>query len=81
MLFKLVADDHADVRKFKRWLQLELKKVGSKQQSFDDMVLEKYEKEIDISLGKYDERSVPHTDMAVFKFDWRDFMNKEEVKK
>ena len=49
MLFKLIADDHADVRKFKRWLQLELKKAGSKEQSFDDIVLEKYEKEIDIN--------------------------------
>ena len=42
MLFKLVADDYADVRKFKRWLLIQLRKAGSMTQSFDDMVLEKY---------------------------------------
>ena len=79
-LFKLIADDHADVRKFKRWLLLKLRKASVIEKSFDDKVLEKYSKDIDICLGDYSEKSKPNTDMAVFKVDWTDFMTPEEVK-
>ena len=31
-------------------------------------------------LGDFNEKSKPNSDMAVYKFDWTDFMTPEEVK-
>ena len=80
MQFKLICDDNADLRKFKRWLNLELKKAGSMEKSFDDKVLDKYKDDIDLCMGDFEEKSKPNTDMAVFKLDWTHFMTPEEVK-
>ena len=51
------------------------------EQSFDQRVLEKYQDQIDICHGNYDEKLTPNSDMAVYKLDWTHFMTPEEVKK
>jgi hypothetical protein len=80
MPFRLIADDQADVRKFKRWFKLQLRKADSMEQSFDDQVLAKYGSQIDVCLGDFNEKGVLNTDMAVYQLDWTQFMSKQELK-
>ena len=81
MVFKLIGDDYAELRKFKRWLLLKLRKADTMERSFDQKVLSKYKNEVDVCLGDFDEKSTPNTEMAVFNVDWTQFMTPEEVKK
>lgn len=49
-------------------------------QSYDEMVSEKYKKDVHICNGNYDEPAEFETKMVVHKYDFTHFMSKEELK-
>ena len=51
-----------------------MKKAGTMKESFDERVLAKHADKFDICHGDFNEKSVPNTDMGVFKVDWTDYM-------
>ena len=77
--FRVTADDYSKWRKFRRWLRIQIRNSDSLNENYDDMVLAKYGKELDICLADYDEKGVVnHDDIAVFKYDFTQIMNKEQ---
>lgn len=79
-MFKLCADEYADLPKFKRWFRAQLRTIVTQPESFEDKVLAKYADKIDICLGKWEEKGVINTDMAVHKLDASMFMSEQEHK-
>lgn len=78
--FRLICDDYAEHRKFKRWFKLELaarEKLGG---NLESEVLEKYGPEIDISHGEFDVKGVINTEMAIFNYDNSYHMTAAELK-
>ena len=79
--FRLVTSEHADVRKFKRWLRNHLAKIESNPDfDYDKEALAKFEPGLDISLGDFDKREEINTDMAIFKWSNQMYMTEQEIK-
>lgn len=76
VIFKLAADSNTDLRRFKRWFRAQLKVSAENEQSFEDKILEKYRDKIDLCDGKWEEKGVINTDMAVYKLNVNDYMSK-----
>jgi hypothetical protein len=67
--FRLIADDQAEFRKFKRWLKIEIenrKKIGG---DVESEVFEKFGNEFDFTHGDFDLKGVVNTNMAIFNYD------------
>jgi len=79
-LWKVTADEYADVPRFKRWFRAQMETAATLEKSFEERVLEKYAGKIDIATGHYDEKGVINTKMAAHKLDCSQFMTKEELK-
>ena len=79
-LFKLTADEYADVPRFKRWFRAQMESAATLEKSFEERVLEKYADKVDIASGNYDDVGVINTEMAAHKLDSSQFMTKEELK-
>ena len=81
-LFRVICNDHADWRKFKRWFLKHLKEIENSDFDYDREALKKHGEEIrnDICLGDYDQKGVVNTDMAIFKWNNQMFMSEEEIK-
>ena len=78
--FRLVCDDQADHRKFRRWLRKKVEGAKDLDQSYDERVREKYDSELDICHGEYEKEGIINTKMAVHKWDFTYFMTEEERK-
>ena len=79
--FRLIASDHADWRKFKRWLRVHLRKIEQDPSyDYDKEALSKFEPGLDIYLGDdYEKHEEPNTDMAIFKYSNLDFLTEKEL--
>jgi len=77
---RLVCDDQADHRKFRRWLRQKVAEAPDLEQSYDDRVRAKYDPEIDLCHGEWDKPGVINTKMAVHHWDFTDYMTEEERK-
>jgi hypothetical protein len=67
--FRLLASDHSDWRKFKRWFRNYLSKIESNPEfDYDTEALAKFEPGLDICLGDFDKKEEINTDMAIFKW-------------
>ena len=80
VIFKLVADNLADLPRFKRWMRMQLKASAEDPRSFQDKVLEKYKDKIDLAYGNWEDEGVINTDIAAHKFNVNDYLTKEELK-
>lgn len=79
-MWKLSADEHADVPRFKRWFRAQLRSAETQSETFEERILAKYADKIDVCLGKWEEKGVINTEMAVHKLDASMYMTKEELK-
>ena len=77
--FRLVCDDQADHRKFRRWLKFKVADGAEMEKGFDERVREKYDPEIDLCHGEWDKPGVINTSMAVHNWDFTHFMTPEEL--
>ena len=75
--FRLTCDDKADYRKFRRWLRRQLMTAKDMQKSYDEIVSEKYDSEIDTCHGEFDKPGKLNTSMAVHNWDYTFFMPEE----
>jgi hypothetical protein len=78
--FRLLAAEQANWRQFRRWLMQALRKAEGSDFDYDKESLEKFEDQIELCLGDYDEVGHINTDMAIFKWDNTVFMTEEEIK-
>lgn len=78
---KIFCNEHADWRKFKTWLKKTVYESEKKEISYDEEARRKFDSEIDVCLGEYDQVGKVHRDIAIFKWDYSYFMNKEDLKK
>jgi hypothetical protein len=74
--------DEADWRRFKVWLKRQLREAMKEEfVPFDVQIKKKYEKEVDICVGKYEEVGKVKTEFAAYKYDFTYFMTPEEISK
>ena len=79
--FRLLCSDHAEWRKFKRWLRYHLNKIeNTPDYDYDAECLAKYQDSLDICLGDYDKKEEINTEMAIFKYSNQMFMTEQELK-
>ena len=78
--FRLVADDQADWKKFRRWVRREIanrEKLGGE---IDAEVEAKYGAEVNICTGNWETKARMETDPACFKYDYTYHLSKDELK-
>jgi len=79
--FRVICNDRADWRKFRKWLRRHLRKIEEDPNfDFDSVALEKYEDQRDVSHGDYGEKGVINTEMAVYRWNAAVFMSDKEIK-
>ncbi len=79
--FRLLASDHADWRKFKRWFRNHLRRIENNPEfDFDTEALAKFEPTLDICQGNFDKKEEVNTEMAIFKWSNQNFMSEKELK-
>lgn len=82
--FRLSCQDQADFRKFRVWVRKVLAEVADKGKDYKpyaEQAAEKFGSEIDICLGKFEEKGKVNNDIAIFKYDYSYFMTADEIKK
>lgn len=80
--FKLLCNDLADWRKFRRWLRRHLRMIEENPEfDYDKECLELWEENMDICLGDFEKESEINTEMGAFKWNNGLFMSKEEIDK
>jgi len=78
--FKLMCNDLADWRKFRRWLRRHLNMIEENPEyDFDSECMAEWGENLDICLGDFDQKGVVNTEMAAYKFNNGEFMTKEEI--
>lgn len=79
--FRLLASDHADWRKFKRWFRNHLNRIENTPEfDYDTEALAKFDSVLDISLGDFDKKEEINTEMAIFKWSNQIYMTEKELK-
>lgn len=80
--FRVLCSDHADHRKFKRWLTKHLQQIEGSEFDFDKEANDKfYWVKDEICLGDYDKKGVLNQEMAIYKWDNQMFMTPDDLKK
>lgn len=82
-MFRLMAADHADWRKFRRWILKHLKTIENSDFDYDAECMKLHGETIrnEICLGDFDRKGIINTDMAIFKWNNQMFMSQDEIKK
>ena len=78
--FRLCADEQAQLKKFRYWFRTQLAAAQASKTSFEERVLAKHGPKIDISLGRWEDKGVINTEMAVHKVDVSQYLSKNELK-
>ena len=80
--FRLLANDQADWRKFKRWLMNYLRKIEAQPEfDYDKIALETYGNEVEIYTGEdFDKKEEVNTEVAVYKWTNAYYMTEKEYK-
>jgi hypothetical protein len=79
--FRLLCSQHAQWRKFRRWLRKHLSKVEENPDfDYDKQALDLWGEKLDVCLGNFEEKGEVNTDMAIFNYSHAFFMTPEELK-
>ena len=78
--FRVLCNDRADWRKFRKWLRRELRRIEADPDfDFDRTALEKYKDQKDVCTGEFDVKGVINHDMAIYKWDASVYMTEKEI--
>ena len=78
--FRIAADTHSDLPKFRRWMRKQVEALTPESKSFQELNHEKFVKEVGICHGEWDKKAEFCHDVMAFEFDWTYYLTPAELK-